>query len=86
MIDEEEKSDKQLREQYKKRWNKAPLEELTKITREEIGCCQQLLNASTSAHRTALETYKKHEQSIELLSKPIVSLDSIFMNVNVYMS
>ena len=73
MLNEEEASDRQLREQFKERWTRTPSEQLTTPIREEAGKYRTIINNAISADGVVKERYGKHKQCIELLSKSDVS-------------
>ena len=76
MIEEEEKSDKQLREQFKERWTRTSSDKLTQPMRDESMKYKQILDTAINADRIVQEKFEKHKQAIDLLSKSTVSLIS----------
>ncbi|XP_078334645.1 programmed cell death 6-interacting protein-like isoform X3 [Crassostrea virginica] len=69
MIEEEEKSDKQLREQFKERWTRTSSDKLTQPMRDESMKYKQILDTAINADRIVQEKFEKHKQAIDLLSK-----------------
>lgn len=69
MIDDEESSDKQLREQFKERWSRTPSDKLTQPMRDESMKYKQILDTAINADRIVQEKFQKHKQAIDLLSK-----------------
>lgn len=72
-LDDEEKSDTQLREQFKERWTRTPSAVLTKPMRDEASKYRTILDTAIQADRIVREKYNSHKQAITLLSKPPVS-------------
>ena len=72
-LDDEEKSDLQLREQFKERWSRTPSQTLTKPMREEANKYRTILDTAIQADKIVREKYEKNKQAITLLSKPPVS-------------
>ena len=77
-LDDEEKSDKQLREQFKERWSRTPSQTLTKPMREEAKKYRTILDTAIQADKIVREKYEKNKDAITLLSKPHLSLLSLF--------
>ncbi|XP_061174111.1 programmed cell death 6-interacting protein-like isoform X2 [Saccostrea echinata] len=75
MLEEEEASDKQLREQFKERWTRTPSDKLTQPMRDESMKYKQILDTAINADRIVKEKYQKHKQAIELLSKSPAEID-----------
>ncbi len=71
-LDEEENSDKALREQFKERWTRTPSDKLTTPIRTEGNKYKQIIDKAIQADHVVKERYQKHKESIELLSKPPV--------------
>ncbi|XP_025081539.1 programmed cell death 6-interacting protein-like isoform X2 [Pomacea canaliculata] len=69
-LDDEEKSDTQLREQFKERWTRTPSAVLTKPMRDEASKYRTILDTAIQADRIVREKYNSHKQAITLLSKP----------------
>ena len=76
-LNEEEQSDKQLREQFKERWTRTPSDKLTQPIRSEGTKYKQIIDNAIQADHVVKERYSKHKDSIELLSKPNVSIRGI---------
>ncbi|XP_052804277.1 programmed cell death 6-interacting protein-like isoform X2 [Mya arenaria] len=70
MLDEEEKSDKQLKDQFKERWTRTPSAQLTKPMREESGKYKNILDTAINADKIVQDKYGNHRNAIALLSKP----------------
>ena len=75
LLDEEEKSDTQLKEQFKERWTRTSSANLTKPMREESGKYKNILDTAIGADRIVQEKYNVHKTAVVLLSKPTVSID-----------
>ncbi len=71
-LDEEENSDKALRDQFKERWTRTPSDKLTTPIRTEGNKYKQIIDNAIQADHVVKERYQKHKESIELLSKPPV--------------
>lgn len=78
MIDDEESSDKQLREQFKERWSRTPSDKLTQPMRDESMKYKQILDTAINADRIVQEKFQKHKQAIDLLSKSPVSGTKVY--------
>lgn len=72
-MDDEEKSDTQLRDQFKERWTRTPSATLTKPMREEAMKYRTILDTAIQADIIVREKYEKNKNAITLLSKPPVS-------------
>ncbi|ESO86831.1 hypothetical protein LOTGIDRAFT_207048 [Lottia gigantea] len=70
LLDDEEKSDNQLREQFKERWSRTKSDVLTKPMREEAAKYGAILNNAVQADRIVHEKFEKHKNAISILSKP----------------
>ncbi|XP_053408218.1 programmed cell death 6-interacting protein-like isoform X3 [Mercenaria mercenaria] len=70
MLDEEEKSDSQLKEQFKERWTRTPSANLTKPMREESAKYKNILDTAIGADKIVQEKYNAHKNAMALLSKP----------------
>ncbi|KAL4229283.1 Rhophilin [Mactra antiquata] len=70
MLDEEEQSDTQLKEQFKERWTRTPSSSLTKPMREESAKYKNILDTAIGADRIVQDKYSSHKNAMELLSKP----------------
>jgi programmed cell death 6-interacting protein len=72
VLDDEEKSDQQLRDQFKDKWTRTPSISLTKPMRDEANKYKTILDAAIQADHTVREKYNIHKNAISLLSKPKV--------------
>lgn len=72
MLDEEEQSDKTLRNQFKERWTRTPSEKLTESIRAEGAKYRQILDNAIQADQVVKQKFGEHREGIELLSKPDV--------------
>lgn len=72
-LDNEEKSDKQLREQFKEKWTRTPSQTLTKPMRDEAMKYKTILDTAIQADRIVRDKYEQNKMAISLLSKPPVS-------------
>ena len=79
-LNEEEQSDKQLRDQFKERWSRTPSDKLTQPIRSEGAKYKQIIDNAVQADHVVKERYGKHKESIELLSKSNVSF--VVQNLN----
>lgn len=77
-MDSEEKSDTQLREQFKEKWTRTQSAQLTKPIREEATKYSTILSTATQADAVVREKFDKHKEGIVLLSKPLVRDQSTF--------
>ena len=72
-LDEEEKSDNQLKEQFKERWTRTASANLTKPMRDECQKYKTILDTAIGADKIVQDKYSTHKQAFALLSKPAVS-------------
>ena len=72
-LDEEEKSDIQLKEQFKERWTRTASASLTKPMRDECQKYKTILDTAIGADKIVRDKYDEHKQAFALLSKPAVS-------------
>ena len=75
MLDDEEKSDSQLKEQFKERWTRTPSAGLTKPMRDETVKYKSILDTAINADQIVQQKYNTHKNAISLLSKPAVSIE-----------
>ncbi|CAG5125760.1 unnamed protein product, partial [Candidula unifasciata] len=75
-LDEEGRSDQQLREQFKERWTRTPSAGLTKPMREEAGKYRMILDTAVQADQMVKEKFNAHKSAISLLSKPKGELEA----------
>lgn len=80
VLDEEERSDQQLRDQFKEKWTRTASAGLTKPMREEAGKYKIILDTAIQADSIVRDKYNTHKSAISLLSKPKVW----FKKMNVY--
>lgn len=78
MLEEEAKSDSQLREQFKGKWTRTASGQLTETMKVEASKYEQILNTAIQADKIVQEKYNKHKEAILLLSKPEVSIAEFF--------
>ena len=74
-LDDEEQSDKQLREQFKERWSRTPSDKLTKPMRDECMKYKHILDTAIGADKIVQQKYSTHKSAIALLSKPSGELE-----------
>ncbi|KAK7480996.1 hypothetical protein BaRGS_00027811 [Batillaria attramentaria] len=74
-LDDEEKSDTQLREQFKERWTRTPSATLTKPMRDEAVKYRTILDTAIQADKIVREKYEKNKHAITLLSKSPAELE-----------
>ncbi|CAL1536222.1 unnamed protein product [Lymnaea stagnalis] len=75
-LDDEEKSDQQLRDQFKERWTRTASGLLTKPMREEAMKYKSILDTAIQADQIVKQKYETHKNAIFLLSKPKSELES----------
>ncbi|BFZ06266.1 hypothetical protein BsWGS_09305 [Bradybaena similaris] len=75
-LDEEGRSDQQLKEQFKDRWTRTPSTSLTKPMRDEAGKYRGILDTAVQADHIVKEKYNSHKSAISLLSKPKGELEA----------
>ncbi|XP_046563648.1 LOW QUALITY PROTEIN: programmed cell death 6-interacting protein-like [Haliotis rubra] len=75
-LDSEEKSDTQLREQFKEKWTRTNSAQLTKPMREEATKYSTILSTATQADAVVRDKFDKHKEGILLLSKPLAELEA----------
>ena len=74
MLNEEETSDRQLREQFKERWTRTPSQTLTAPIRSEAQKYRTIINNAMSADKVVKQRFNEHHTGYELLSKTNVSV------------
>ncbi|KAH9524394.1 Rhophilin, Rho GTPase binding protein [Bulinus truncatus] len=75
-LDDEEKSDLLLREQFKERWSRTPSSSLTKPMREEAMKYKSILDTAIQADNIVKTKYDTHRNAMALLSKPKAELET----------
>ncbi|KAK0059367.1 programmed cell death 6-interacting protein [Biomphalaria pfeifferi] len=75
-LDDEERSDVQLREQFKERWTRTPSASLTKPMRDEAMKYKNILDTAIQADHIVKNKYDTHKNAIALLSKPKAELET----------
>ena len=75
MLNEEESSDAQLREQFKERWARTPSQKLTEPIKTEGAKYRSIIDNAIQADSVVQQKFASHKQGIELLSKSDVSCD-----------
>ena len=70
MLDEEERDDTGLRDNFKEKWTRTPSSELNKGFREEVAKYQGVLDRAGQADVTVKEKYSNCRKAVEILSKP----------------
>lgn len=75
MLDDEEQSDRQLRDQFKERWSRTSSGTLTKPMRDESNKYKHILDTAIGADKIVKEKYEKHKNAIAILSKSPVSIN-----------
>ncbi|XP_012936236.1 programmed cell death 6-interacting protein [Aplysia californica] len=75
-LDDEEKSDQQLREQFKDKWSRTASGALTKPMRDEAGKYKSILDTAIQADHIVKQKYDTHKNAIALLSKPKGDIES----------
>ncbi|XP_063423145.1 programmed cell death 6-interacting protein-like isoform X1 [Mytilus trossulus] len=74
-LDDEEQSDKQLRDQFKERWSRTPSDKLTKPMKDECMKYKHILDTAIGADKVVQEKYAAHKSAIALLSKPFAEIE-----------
>ncbi|KAK3605964.1 hypothetical protein CHS0354_019641 [Potamilus streckersoni] len=70
LLDDEENSDHQLREQFKERWTMTPSEDLTKPMKDEAMKYKTILDTAVNADKIIRNKYNANKNAITLLSNP----------------
>ncbi|XP_078662085.1 programmed cell death 6-interacting protein-like isoform X3 [Branchiostoma floridae x Branchiostoma belcheri] len=70
VLDDEEKTDNELRANFKERWARTPSAQLYSPLRAEGGKYQSILDNAIHADAIVREKYNKHAENITLLCKP----------------
>nr|XP_024219620.1 programmed cell death 6-interacting protein isoform X1 [Halyomorpha halys] len=71
MLDEEQASDEQLKEQFKERWNRIPSTKLTDSFRTNIAKYREIINNAISADKIIKDKFDTHERGMSLLSEGV---------------
>ncbi|XP_029637288.1 programmed cell death 6-interacting protein isoform X4 [Octopus sinensis] len=82
MLEEEAKSDSQLREQFKGKWTRTASGQLTETMKIEASKYEQILNTAIQADKIVQEKYNKHKEAILLLSKQEKEIKSSLPSAN----
>ncbi|XP_064594708.1 programmed cell death 6-interacting protein-like isoform X2 [Liolophura sinensis] len=82
MLDEEEASDKQLREQFKEKWTRTPSQNLTEPMRAEGNKYRGILDAATQADAIVQQKYATHKKAFDILSKPQSEIENCLPSAN----
>lgn len=69
LLDEEERDDTGLRDNFKEKWSRTPSSELNKTFREEVTKYQGILGQAGQADSTVKEKYASCRKAVEILSK-----------------
>lgn len=69
MLDEEQASDDQLREQFKEKWTRIASSKLSDSFRSNIGKYREIINTAVNADKVIKEKYLKHKDGMALLSE-----------------
>ncbi|BFZ22519.1 hypothetical protein BsWGS_25558 [Bradybaena similaris] len=75
-LDDEEKSDQQLREQFKDKWTRTPSVNLTRPMRDEANKYRAILDTAIQADHIVRDKYNTHKKAISLLSAPKSELEN----------
>lgn len=68
-LEEEEKSDTELRTQMKEKWTRTPSKQLTEYLNAEIKQYEQIIENAIKANKVIDTKYSQHKDGIQLLSK-----------------
>lgn len=69
LLDEEERSDTELRTQMKDKWTRTPSRQLTEYLHAEIKQYENIIDNAIKANRVIEGKYRQHRDGIQLLSK-----------------
>ena len=69
LLDEEERDDTGLRDNFREKWTRTPSNELNKPFREEVTKYQGILGQASQADATVKEKYASCRKAVEILSK-----------------
>ncbi|XP_077599909.1 programmed cell death 6-interacting protein isoform X2 [Stigmatopora nigra] len=70
MLDDEERTDNDLRAKFNQRWNRTPSGDLYMPLRSEGGSFRNILDKAVQADQVVREHYEAHRQSMALLCQP----------------
>ena len=73
-MDEEERDDTGLRDNFKEKWKRTGSGDLNKAFRQEIAKYNGVLQQAGSADKTVKEKFDSCKKAIEILSKPEAEL------------
>ena len=74
MLDDEERSDAELRTQFRERWTRTPSTTLTVPLRTEARKYMDIIQNAANADKIVQDKYRSNRDSIVLLSKQTVKL------------
>ena len=77
MLDDEERGDADLRNQFRERWTRTPSSSLTVPLREEAKKYMDIIQNAINADKVVQEKYRMNRDCIVLLSKQAVSTLSL---------
>ena len=77
MLDDEERGDAELRNQFKERWTRTASSSLTVPLREEAKKYMDIIQNAINADKVVQEKYRMNRDCIVLLSKQSVSTSSL---------
>lgn len=69
MLNDEQASDEQLREQFKEKWNRTPSAKLAESFRSNISKYREIINNAISADQIINDKYDAHERGMSMLSE-----------------
>lgn len=75
-LEEEERSDTELRNQMKDKWTRTASRQLTEYLHSEIKQYEQIMDNAVKANKVIETKYKQHRDGIQLLSKPTGEIGS----------
>lgn len=70
LLDEEEKSDTDLKTNMKEKWTRTPSRQLTEYLHSEVKQYDTIMDNAIKANKVIETKYLKHKDGIQLLSKP----------------
>lgn len=82
MLDDEERGDVELRNQFKERWTRTPSATLIAPLRVDVKKYSDLISNAINADKVVQEKYRAHRDCIVLLSKQTVRNPTSILNNN----
>ncbi|KAI0984149.1 hypothetical protein GJ496_000680 [Pomphorhynchus laevis] len=76
MLDDEDTSDNELRQQFREKWTRTPSSTLTALLRQEANKYKEVINVAVNADHIVRDKYNKNKNYIILLTKSKAELES----------